>query len=104
MTKTGVKLLDFGLAKWESATGAAALTIEGTIAGTPEYMAPEQARGDKVDSRADIFAFGCVFYEMLTGKRAFEGPTSRGCPRRWTAYCSDAWRKIRKSAGNRYGI
>jgi eukaryotic-like serine/threonine-protein kinase len=76
VTKSGVKLLDFGLAKWESATGAAALTIEGTIAGTPEYMAPEQARGDKVDSRADIFAFGCVFYEMLTGKRAFEGATS----------------------------
>jgi eukaryotic-like serine/threonine-protein kinase len=76
VTKTGVKLLDFGLAKWESATGATALTIEGTIAGTPEYMAPEQARGETVDSRADIFAFGCVFYEMLTGNRAFEGPTT----------------------------
>jgi len=76
ITKAGVKLLDFGLAKWESATDAMALTIEGTIAGTPEYMAPEQARGDKVDSRADIFAFGCVFYEMLTGKRAFEGPAT----------------------------
>ncbi len=76
VTKTGVKLLDFGLAKWENSAGAAALTIEGTIAGTPEYMAPEQARGEAVDSRADIFAFGCVFYEMLTGKRAFEGATT----------------------------
>ena len=71
-----MKLLDFGLAKWERATGATALTIEGTIAGTPEYMAPEQARGSTVDSRADIFAFGCVFYEMLMGQRAFEGTTS----------------------------
>src|SRR5579863_5150512 len=46
------------------------------IAGTPEYMAPEQAQGGNVDSRADIFAFGCVLYEMLTGKRAFEGATT----------------------------
>jgi eukaryotic-like serine/threonine-protein kinase len=76
VTKSGVKLLDFGLAKCVALSGTTALTIEGTIAGTPEYMAPEQARGAAVDSRADIFAFGCVLYEMLTGKRAFEGPTT----------------------------
>jgi eukaryotic-like serine/threonine-protein kinase len=119
VTKTGVKLLDFGLAKWEGATSATALTIEGTIAGTPEYMAPEQARGSTIDSRADIFAFGCVLYEMLTGKRAFEGATTAavigrfssgrlrrsGPPRpRWTVCCSDAWRKSRRSAGNRRGM
>ena len=80
VTKTGVKLLDFGLAKWGRAkaasAGTTAVTIKGTIAGTPEYMAPEQAQGSTVDTRADIFAFGCVLYEMLTGKRAFDGATT----------------------------
>ncbi len=73
VTKTGVKLVDFGLAKWAHGQPAdlkmQSISREGVVAGTPEYMAPEQARGDAVDSRADIFAFGCVFYEMLTGKR-----------------------------------
>jgi eukaryotic-like serine/threonine-protein kinase len=80
VTRAGVKVLDFGLAKMEraqSATVAAdaptAITVEGTIAGTLYYMAPEQLQGKEVDSRADIFAFGCVLYEMLTGKRAFDG-------------------------------
>ncbi len=80
VTKTGVKLLDFGLAKWGRAKAASAgtpvITIQGTITGTPEYMAPEQAQGSTVDTRADIFAFGCVLYEMLTGKRAFDGATT----------------------------
>jgi eukaryotic-like serine/threonine-protein kinase len=80
VTRAGVKVLDFGLAKMEraqSATVAAdaptAITVEGTIAGTLYYMAPEQLQGKEVDSRADIFAFGCVLYEMLTGTRAFDG-------------------------------
>jgi dipeptidyl aminopeptidase/acylaminoacyl peptidase/predicted Ser/Thr protein kinase len=78
VTKAGVKVLDFGLAKMESAKSPSvgadaptAITVEGTIAGTLYYMAPEQLQGKGVDSRADIFAFGCVLYEMLTGNRAF---------------------------------
>src|SRR5437764_1269806 len=79
VTKSGVKVLDFGLAKMQAqavamgADAATAISIEGTIAGTLYYMAPEQLQGREVDSRADIFSFGCVLYEMLTGKRAFDG-------------------------------
>ncbi len=77
-----VKLLDCGLAKSVSAlitqesaspTLAEALTGQGTILGTLRYMAPEQLEGRDVDARADIFTFGSVLYEMLTGKRAFDG-------------------------------
>ena len=78
VTKAGVKVLDFGLAKMGGAAALGpdaptVLTAEGTIAGTLYYMAPEQLQGKEVDARADIFAFGCVLYEMLTGKRAFDG-------------------------------
>jgi serine/threonine protein kinase len=81
VTKSGVKLLDFGLARVERANAVAedeetltrALTQQGAIVGTPHYMAPEQLQGQPADSRADIFSFGCVVHEMLTGKRAFEG-------------------------------
>ena len=85
LTKGGVKLLDFGLAKViASATPPAALTAlptqanltqEGTILGTFQYMAPEQLEGKEADARTDIFAFGCVLYEMATGKPAFAGAT-----------------------------
>ncbi len=78
-----VKVLDFGLAKAldttpqgdpsQSPTLTAAATQMGVILGTAAYMSPEQARGKPVDKRADIWAFGAVLYEMLTGKRAFEG-------------------------------
>src|SRR5579871_3406750 len=82
-----VKVLDFGLAKMADANSSDAspehsptLTFQpgtraGMILGTAAYMAPEQARGKPVDRRADIWAFGVVLYEMLTGKRAFEGET-----------------------------
>ena len=83
-----VKLLDFGLAKRaviaagaihgfrpEDATRAAALTGAGTILGTFQYMAPEQIEGREADARADVWAFGCVLYEMLTARRAFDAPT-----------------------------
>ena len=82
MTRNGCKVLDFGLAKTAPrATGpddetlTASLTSEGTIPGTPQYMAPEQYEGREADARSDIFAFGCVVYEMVTGKRCFEGKT-----------------------------
>ena len=78
LTKSGVKLLDFGLAKMESPvaseeTVTAALTGKGYIVGTLQYMSPEQLQGREADARSDIFSFGLVLYEMLTGKRAFEG-------------------------------
>jgi Tol biopolymer transport system component len=79
-----VKVLDFGLAKAfaddtassnpsESPTLSAAATMHGVILGTAAYMSPEQARGKVVDKRTDIWAFGCVLYELLTGKQAFQG-------------------------------
>ena len=78
-----VKVLDFGLARAVSAVGssnaadvataAADATIDGALLGTAAYMSPEQARGRPVDTRTDIWAFGCVVYEMLTGAKAFAG-------------------------------
>jgi eukaryotic-like serine/threonine-protein kinase len=83
ITKSGAKLLDFGLARISGGTRSAPdtptehmpLTAEGTIIGTFQYMAPEQLAGDEADTRTDIFAFGAVLYEMLTGRRAFQGKT-----------------------------
>jgi serine/threonine protein kinase len=71
----GIKVLDFGLAKIEAPAGRgeATLTIQGTLLGTPGYMAPEQLRGDPVDARADLFAFGVVLYELTTGVHPFGG-------------------------------
>ena len=88
LTRAGARLLDFGLARWSghasgfvnaAATttprpeGVQSLTIEGTILGTPQYMAPEQLEGRTVDARADVFAFGAVLYEMIAGRPAFDG-------------------------------
>ena len=86
LTKSGSKLLDFGLAKLRkdaapaiplsqlpTATAKDAVTQEGTILGTLQYMAPEQLEAKEVDARTDVFAFGALVYEMATGKRAFEG-------------------------------
>ncbi len=84
LTPAGTKLLDFGLAKaaaplMSGATQTAAVphtspvTEQGTIVGTFQYMSPEQVEGKEVDGRSDIFSLGAVLYEMLTGRRAFEG-------------------------------
>ncbi len=66
-----VKLLDFGLAR---GAGGAFVTRPGALLGTPAYMAPEQARGEEVDARADLFSLGCVLYELAAGERPFDGP------------------------------
>ena len=81
------KLLDFGLARFQPAPrlsepgirGAdhAASTGRGAIAGTPQYMAPEQVRGEEADPRSDIFSFGCVLYEMVAGRAPFAGETAQ---------------------------
>ena len=78
LTRSGAKLLDFGIATAAesaagSATAQATLTEAGVLLGTPQYMAPEQLEGRAADARADLFAFGAVLYEMLTGRRAFPG-------------------------------
>jgi serine/threonine protein kinase len=77
VTRQGIKLLDFGLAKQSAplkeTDATRALTEQGQIAGTLQYMSPEQLQGKDADARSDLFSFGCVLYEMLSGKRAFEG-------------------------------
>ncbi len=69
-----VKVLDFGIARLIE-EGQARLTAQGTIAGTPRYMSPEQVEGKEIDSRVDVYALGLLFYEMLTGTHPFEGTT-----------------------------
>jgi serine/threonine protein kinase/Tol biopolymer transport system component len=90
LTKTGTKLLDFGLAKLAAGddTGVAGfgddvtrttpLTSRGTLLGTLHYMSPEQLEGREVDARSDIHAFGALLFEMLAGRRAFEGQSQAG--------------------------
>ena len=83
LTRSGAKLLDFGLAKStepvvqhaDGRTMTRALTAKGTVVGTFHYMPPEQVEGREADARSDIFAFGAMVYEMLTGRRAFAGDT-----------------------------
>jgi serine/threonine-protein kinase len=91
LTKTGAKLMDFGLAKAPATPAAKSsgltitlstpaasrpLTAQGTVVGTVQYMSPEQLEGQEADARSDIFALGSVLYEMLTGRRAFEGKSA----------------------------
>jgi len=81
ITRTGVKLVDFGLARQslsasrasDAPTAVSPITAEGTILGTLQYMSPEQLEGKITDERTDIFSLGCILYEMVTGRRAFDG-------------------------------
>src|SRR5262245_47621411 len=85
-----VKLTDFGLAR---AADDASLTQSGYIAGTPLYMAPEQAAGEPVDPRADLFSLGSVLYELCTGRPAFRAPGTGAVIKR---VCEDTPRPIRE--------
>jgi serine/threonine protein kinase len=91
LTKAGAKLLDFGLAKLKghgeqpaaahlmsAPTQSTPLTGEGVILGTLQHMAPEQVEGKPADARTDLWALGAILYEMVTGKRAFEGTSAAG--------------------------
>jgi serine/threonine protein kinase/tetratricopeptide (TPR) repeat protein len=97
------KLLDFGLAKSVAVEGATR-TIEGTISGTPAYMAPEQIEGQPCDARSDVFSFGAVLYEMLAGRRAFDGMAAvlRDDPKPPPALESVVLRCLAKQPGQRY--
>ncbi len=89
LTRSGAKLMDFGLARaalpganpgdaTSALTISRSLTTQGTIVGTFLYMSPEQLEGREADARSDIWALGCVMYEMATGRRAFEGKSQAG--------------------------
>jgi tetratricopeptide (TPR) repeat protein len=69
-----VKILDFGLARLSGSE----MTTAGMVMGTPHYMSPEQVRGQKADTRSDVFALGCLFYELLTGRRPFDAESMHG--------------------------
>src|SRR5580658_4248123 len=141
LTRNGPKLMDFGLAKPSPgvSSGAAAspltpssptmstalsasaspLTQKGTVVGTFQYMAPEVLQGAEADARSDVFSFGCVLYEMLTGRRAFEGKSQFSVlgaildkePERISTVLPDShprldetvWRCLAKNPERRYG-
>jgi serine/threonine protein kinase len=126
-----LKILDFDLAKLKETpereeelkkVRTHTATEQGLLLGTVGYMSPEQARGQPADARSDLFALGAIFYEMLSGRRAFEGATpadvlsailtseapetcrkTARCPRRWSESCAAAWRKTGKSASSPRG-
>lgn len=86
-TRSGIKLLDFGLAKHDpiiapgvkkgsDEAATAPITMQGHIIGTLHYMSPEQLHGKDADARSDLFAFGCILYELISGKRAFDGESA----------------------------
>ena len=78
--KDFVKVLDFGIAKLQDSVAEANSfqTVAGVVCGTPEYMSPEQARGDKLDGRTDLYALGIILYQMLSNRLPFEGESARG--------------------------
>jgi len=83
LTTSGIKLLDFGIGKWSPGgdgvvTRGSTLTAEGAIVGTLHYMSPEQLEGRDADARSDVFAFGAVVYELLSGRKAFDASSQAG--------------------------
>ena len=101
-----VKVLDFGLAKQEKSSelGASLTTIEGHFAGTVAYVSPEQAEGRPVDNRGDIFSFGCILYEMLTGQQAFQGRTAPSVVGSILHQPSPALRRVAPHADERFDV
>ena len=88
------RITDFGIAKSDGATH---LTMSGSLVGTPDYMSPEQAKGEEVDSRSDLFSLGCVFYECLAGEKPFKGGSLTAvllCIVNTDPLESSAWRKV----------
>jgi eukaryotic-like serine/threonine-protein kinase len=79
-TDGSVKLLDFGVAKVMGLDADLTRRSDGVVLGTAAYMSPEQVTGKEADRESDVWAFGCVLYEMLSGRRAFQGfPTKKSC-------------------------
>lgn len=110
-----VKVLDFGLARTEEGRSSSIAnaemvrqtspaqhspTIAGAILGTAGYMSPEQARGKPVDKRSDIFSFGCVLYELLTGEQPFRGETES----RWSRDDASIYYHVRPTADRPLGV
>jgi serine/threonine protein kinase len=99
LTEQGTKLLDFGLAIARTPPNAADLTVtltrQTSISGTLEYMSPEQLEGKAIDFRSDIFSFGAVLYEMVAGRRAFQGDSIASTI---TAICRDEPAPVREVA------
>lgn len=77
LAEGGALVMDFGVAKAVAAVGETKLTRAGLIAGTPDYMSPEQASGQEIDARSDLYSLGCVLYEMLGGEPPLTGPTAQ---------------------------
>jgi serine/threonine protein kinase len=77
-TKDFVKVLDFGIAKIQESANEPGLTQVGMVCGTPEYMSPEQARGEELDARSDLYATGVILYQIVTGQLPFSAPTAMG--------------------------
>ena len=113
VTKSGAKLLDFGIARQLPlglTVRTRTATLMGEVVGTLEFMSPEQLQGQAVDARSDLFSFGCVLYEWLSGQKPFAGPTPANvmsailerepapldCRRRSRESCVRAWPRIRE--------
>jgi serine/threonine-protein kinase len=74
-----VKVCDFGIAKVQDASGESAITMAGMVCGTPEYMSPEQARGEPLDGRSDLYSLAVILYQMVTARLPFTAETALGC-------------------------